>query len=211
MGVIKQGILGGVSGKVGSVVGSSWKGIAVLKAMPLSVANPNTAAQQTQRGKMTKVVSVMRVLLASLIQPVWNPVAKGMSGANLFVKENIPAFSSSALATPSAFYASRGTLLGQVIATAVADASDDTVVITWSDNSGQSDALATDIAFAVVYNATQDYWLVSSFSAERQDGTLTIADTAVVAGNTMHAWLGFARPNYSKIATSDYSVVTVQA
>ena len=26
MGVLKQGILGGVKGKVGSVVGSSWKG-----------------------------------------------------------------------------------------------------------------------------------------------------------------------------------------
>ena len=31
MGTIKQGILGGFSGKVGTVVGSSWKGISYMR------------------------------------------------------------------------------------------------------------------------------------------------------------------------------------
>ena len=57
MGKIKQGILGAVSGKVGGVVGSSWKGIAYLKVLPASVANPNTAAQQTQRGAFSGIVA----------------------------------------------------------------------------------------------------------------------------------------------------------
>ena len=48
MGILKQGILGGFSGKVANVVGTSWKGIAVIKAMPLSVANPKTAGQVAQ-------------------------------------------------------------------------------------------------------------------------------------------------------------------
>jgi hypothetical protein len=211
MATMNRGILGGIKGKIGNVVGSSWKGIAVLKSLPLSVANPNTAGQQLQRGKMTQVVAVGRILIASLIQRVWNPVAVKMTGFNYFVKENIAAFSQSAFATPSAFFISRGTLLGQVIATAVADASDDTITLTWADNDGQGDALGTDLAFAVAYNATQDYWLVSDFTDTRADESIVIADTAVAVGNTMHAWLGFARPNYSKIATSDYSVVTVQA
>ena len=49
MGIIKRGILGGVSNKVGNVVGSSWKGIATLRSLPLSVANPNTLAQRNNR------------------------------------------------------------------------------------------------------------------------------------------------------------------
>jgi hypothetical protein len=31
MRIIKQGVLGGFSGKVGTVIGSSWKGIAVMR------------------------------------------------------------------------------------------------------------------------------------------------------------------------------------
>ena len=31
MGIIKQGVPGGFSGKVGTVIGSSWKGIAVMR------------------------------------------------------------------------------------------------------------------------------------------------------------------------------------
>jgi hypothetical protein len=42
MGTIKQGILGGFSGKVGTVVGASWKGIAYMRSLPQKVKNPRT-------------------------------------------------------------------------------------------------------------------------------------------------------------------------
>lgn len=51
MGVISQGILGGVSGKVGNVVGASWKGIDYLRIKPSNVANPRTEGQVSQRTK----------------------------------------------------------------------------------------------------------------------------------------------------------------
>ena len=50
MGKIKQGILGGFRGTVGTVVGSSWNGIAYMKGKPQSVKNPKTDAQLQQRG-----------------------------------------------------------------------------------------------------------------------------------------------------------------
>ena len=37
MGIIKQAVPGGFSGKVGTVIGSSWKGIAVMRG--LTIAN----------------------------------------------------------------------------------------------------------------------------------------------------------------------------
>jgi hypothetical protein len=40
MGKINQGILGGFSGKVGNVVGGSWKGIEYMRVIPASIANP---------------------------------------------------------------------------------------------------------------------------------------------------------------------------
>ena len=45
MGKINQGILGGFSGKVGTAVGSTWKSINYMRALAISVHNPNTVKQ----------------------------------------------------------------------------------------------------------------------------------------------------------------------
>ena len=52
MGTIKQGILGGFNGKVGTVIGSSWKGITYMKGIPNHTRNPRTEKQIAQRTKM---------------------------------------------------------------------------------------------------------------------------------------------------------------
>ena len=48
MGIIKKGILGGFSGKVGNVVGASWKGIDYIRSLPSTVRNPRTPRQVKQ-------------------------------------------------------------------------------------------------------------------------------------------------------------------
>lgn len=55
MGIIKKGILGGFSGKVGNVVGASWKGIDYIRSLPASVRNPRTPRQVKQRTKFSLV------------------------------------------------------------------------------------------------------------------------------------------------------------
>lgn len=89
MGVIKKGVLGGFSGKVGPVVGSSWKGIDVMRAMPQSVANPRTAKQVEQRRKFTAASQFASSILDSWIHPIINRQARRMSGYNLFMQWNI--------------------------------------------------------------------------------------------------------------------------
>jgi hypothetical protein len=55
MGVIRNGILGGLSGKVGNVVGGNWKGISYLRALPSHVTQANSYAQLSARQKMSLV------------------------------------------------------------------------------------------------------------------------------------------------------------
>ena len=55
MGKIKQGILGGFRGKVGTVIGSSWNGISYMRGQAQSVRNANTEAQQAQRAFFKQV------------------------------------------------------------------------------------------------------------------------------------------------------------
>jgi len=62
MGKINQGILGGFSGKVGTVVGSTWKSINYMRALAVNVHNPNTVKQQCQRGKFKVVLQFCKTI-----------------------------------------------------------------------------------------------------------------------------------------------------
>jgi hypothetical protein len=92
MGTIRKGILGGISGKVANVVGSSWKGIDYLRSMPTSVANPRTVKQVAARTKLTNCVQFIRKYMGSVIKPYWDRYADAMSGFNLFIKSNVEFF-----------------------------------------------------------------------------------------------------------------------
>lgn len=102
MATIKRGILGGGSGSVANVVMTAWKGVAVIKSKPLTVANPQTAAQNSQRGKFSGIVGIAQFILASILQPVWNGFAQTMSGYNMFIQKNIQvAFNDSGVFQPN--------------------------------------------------------------------------------------------------------------
>ena len=60
MGTIKKGILGGFSGKVGTVVGGSWKGIAYMRGQAQSIKNPRTERQVAQRNKLKFIVKALK-------------------------------------------------------------------------------------------------------------------------------------------------------
>lgn len=88
MGKIYQGILGGVSSKVGSVVGSSWKGIPTLRVYQPNVANPKTAAQVKVRNSFSFLSTIASLSLAGFIKPLWDRDAVRMSGYNAFIGAN---------------------------------------------------------------------------------------------------------------------------
>ncbi len=51
MGIVQSGILGGWYGKVGTVVGSYWKGIPLLREWKRKISNPSTDGQKLVRSK----------------------------------------------------------------------------------------------------------------------------------------------------------------
>lgn len=88
MAKLNAGILSAPRGKVAGVVGSSWKGISYVR-QKVTPANPNTAAQQAQRGKMSAAVKFAQSILAGVLIPFVSPFQKKMSGYNWFIKQNI--------------------------------------------------------------------------------------------------------------------------
>jgi hypothetical protein len=87
MGKIKQGILGGFKGKVGTVVGASWNGIAYMKGLPQSQKDPKTAAQMAQRAFFKEIQDLVGQLSAEQQIFLIPSTPQGMTRRNMLVKQ----------------------------------------------------------------------------------------------------------------------------
>ena len=87
MGKIKQGILGGFKGKVGTVIGASWNGISYMRGLAQSHKNPKTAAQLKQRNFFKEVQDLVGQLSDEQLAFLYPNSVKGMSRRNLLTKQ----------------------------------------------------------------------------------------------------------------------------
>ncbi|MBQ6667359.1 MAG: hypothetical protein IJM65_04505 [Bacteroidales bacterium] len=204
MGTIKQGILGAFSGKVGTVVGGSWKGISYMRSMPESVANPRTEKQQKQRSKFSLVQSFLRPLMP-LVRIGYKSMANkrtAYNAATSYILKNAitgtyPAFT---INYPNVLL-SHGSLPN---VSGTAAKSGNNIVCTWTDNSGEGAALATDAVYAVAYNASKNE-AASNTEAVRSDGAASIAVQAGwAAGNKLEIYLFLTSADESMVSTSSF-------
>lgn len=59
MGTIRQGALGGFSGKAGSIIGSSWRDINYIKGLPKLSNKPKSEKQLEQQAKFALAVKFL--------------------------------------------------------------------------------------------------------------------------------------------------------
>jgi len=210
MGTIKQGILGGFSGKVAGVVGSSWKGIAVMKSLPLSVANPKTAGQVAQRTKFSNTVVFAGIILAAVIKPLWDRFASQMSGFNDFLRTNIDLFAADYPSTAADLIISKGKMSKTAMLSAAADEATDNYVATWTDDSGEGFKLASDLAYLVAVNETQETVIGYATGILRSAETLTVTAPAnSVSGDVINFYLAFKRADGTVVSNTAFHVAAV--
>lgn len=147
MGKIKQGILGGVSGTVGTVIGSSWKGIDYIRAKATSYHDAQSDAQLAVRGTFKKIIALSKALINTVIKPIWNKKAVKNCGYNLFVKTNFQFIDP---VSPLELNESITISIGDLPSPRALDIVDDPavpggIIVTWEDNSGKFGAEATDL------------------------------------------------------------------
>ena len=87
MGKIKQGILGGFKGKVGTVIGASWNGISYMKGRPQSVRNPRTEAQVQQRNFFKELQGLVSQLSDEQLISLFPSVNRGMTRRNMLTRQ----------------------------------------------------------------------------------------------------------------------------
>ena len=79
--------MGGFKGKVGTVIGASWNGIAYMKGLPQSQKDPKTAAQLAQRNFFREVQDLVGQLTAEQLAFLFPSSPTGMTRRNAIVQQ----------------------------------------------------------------------------------------------------------------------------
>ncbi|NLO03313.1 MAG: hypothetical protein GX126_13515 [Bacteroidales bacterium] len=206
MGKISQGILGGVSGKVGNVVGGSWKGIDYLRILPVSVANPRTPAQMDQRSKILTVINFLEPI-KDFIRVGFKNYAVKMTQFNSAMSYNVKnaitgEYPDYTIDYTKALVSCGGLApaLNGIVSSTVAGL----VSFEWDDNSGDGNAQSTDKALLVVYNPAKNEAVTILDGANRVTGVPEVTVPNNYSGDTVQAYIGFISEDGASVANSKF-------
>ena len=170
---LDQGLLGGYSGKLGTTVGATWKGINVVRTYQPNVANPNTKAQREHRYKFREIAQLGSFFLASMVKPFWDKGAKKMSGYNAFVSANARAMSDEMGFDPLKFIIGNGQMGHPEYEVQLEDIPN-VVRIGWDKEEQVLYGQPSDKLFAVVFNYVGEPIGYSLGEIKRADKLVTI-------------------------------------
>lgn len=191
---MNQGILGGLSGKVGNVVGGTWKGISYLRSLPASVNDAKSIKQRISRLKMYLVVQFLQTC-TDYIRIGFKGYAVKMSAFNAATSYNY--HNGITGEYPELWYDYAGILVSRGKLTAVNDATCSApaakrVGVTWIDNTGDGNASSADTAMLLVFNPAKMRSVYLFQGANRSAGSVEMDVPRDFSGDEVHCYLSFA-------------------
>lgn len=203
MGKFYNGILGTMTGKVGGVVGRTWKGINTVSSYQPNVSNPRTNAQLAQRGKLTGLTRLASVLNSGIIKPLWDKDAKKMSGFNAWIQANMPFADIDGVNAYGDLVMSKGKMTATAIT--LVDHVDDLLHVEWGQGLHDAFSMPTDKAYVAVIATDSEEVFLSSGVAARQAGSVAFAVPQALEGK-LNIYLAFRRADGSIVSDSSYHV-----
>lgn len=206
MGKNYQGINGNFSGKIGPTVGRVKNGRTITAIYQPIVANPRTTKQTNNRVWFSLVVEKMRPFIgwaqamckneyqygtawSNLLKLVFGSGVKGGTAPNYEILWNKVKLSKGGVVLPYS-------------PSAVVDSS--VVNVSWTDNTGEGGALATDVACIIAYNSAKNMavFTVNGGNREDRNGTLTLP--TAWSGDSVDFWCAFRREDNTEQSDSVY-------
>jgi hypothetical protein len=185
-------IKGELKGRLGEIVGSSWKGHSYTKTYT-KPANPNTPAQIEIRAVFQNIAHIGKRVREPL-ERYTRPKPHGMTAYNHLIQQNKPLFQKQGKKwDPLGFVFMTGELAGAEISTAVFDGAALTATVTWDGTTGEAD----DKAFVIIYD-DESKRVAYTVDVARSAGTVTLdaAGFANVSSYTeVYAYLAFYKIN----------------
>ncbi len=196
MGLIETGILGGVRNKVGSVVGSFWRSLNVLRAMPRKSNKAPTREQLDQQIKFA-LITAMLSYIADLINIGYKSSSAVATPMNVAVAENlknaITGVSPDFTVDYSKLTYSKGKLALPFNAE-VQSAAGAKLNFSWSFEDQEEDEVymnATDKLTLLVYSPDKDRFAKVKNVVERSALTYSFSLPLLFSGDDVHCYLSF--------------------
>ncbi len=201
-----EGILGGFSGKIGTVVGSEWNGIQTMRKVPKFKANRKfTEKQLEQHAKFALATKFFR-RFTRLLKITFQRV-KGQSGRSTAFGKALNAAITGIYPNFSIDYpkvvVAMGKLEPALFAVAVSN-DPGKLRFSWTDNSLLAGANPFDNAILVAYCEELGYLVYTLIGATRVTGSSEL-DVPHFSGKNVQTWMSFRSPDGSLTADSVYT------
>lgn len=206
MATYEKGVLGSFNGLVGTVVGSSWKGMNIMRSRNKKSSKKPTLKQLMQQARFAFLIRFISPL-AGLLEKTFDARGVEKTSMNLAFQYN---YNNALTGTYPAYgldyskvLISRGSLLNANSPAAVA-AANGRIDFSWTDNSGLAQANATDKAILVAHCADLNQAVFITNGAPRTAGTDSL-DASIFSGRTVQTWLAFINAEGTEVASSIYT------
>jgi hypothetical protein len=205
VGKITQGILGAFSGKVGSVVGASWKGIDYMRSLPDPTTIPRSVAQNAQSFKMTLFRGFL-LGIDDLVKRCFQNFMQHteMNGALSYnMKYAVSGVYPELMVNFPALIFSKGNLLSCWSPKALSK-NVSNVTVTWKNREFSNMSAANDQINIVLYSTEQQQFHIFESIAMRSEKTVTLTLPAVESGHRLHCYLNFYSDLLKISSTNEY-------
>lgn len=203
---MNKGIFGGYSGKVGSTVGTDYGGKYIIRTTPKKSSKAPTEAQLNQRKKFKAVVR--------FLNPIKNIVGKyfGLKQGDKSIFNLATAYFLTEVVVPDGdnfvidyprVLISKGDLQGMADG-AVSAGVDQSLDLTWFDNSGQTYASATDKLIVVVYVPQMKIFKTFNPAAQRDAASVNLQMPGYMSAMPVEVYATFVTEDDLIAATSSY-------
>ena len=207
MGKYRVGAFSAFSGKVGNLIGSHWRDISYLRARPEHVSNPNTPAQQTQRGKFALIMRFLKQVKPVLglgfegegigRLPFQNAVSYNLKHATSGTAPDVRIDYPAVLVT-------RGPLNPAEDAAMVSEQPGE-LAVSWTSQLMFGNASPDDEAVILLYNTSRDMALyITEGGPARSEESWPLSLPATYRGDTLEGYLSFVSPDREQVSYSRY-------
>ncbi|WP_293307740.1 DUF6266 family protein [Pedobacter sp. UBA5917] len=205
MATYSKGANGAFSGKVGSIVGSNWRGVDYLKSLPKKSSKQSSDLQLAQRSKFalapTYLSPIKDILNIGFKDKQLNKTTGYNAAVKIFLNQAIGGEYPDFVIDFSQIVLSKGSLSVFHGLSAVLKGSD--IVLSWQGISNRYNAFDDDMLVVVLFNDTKKMYLVYE-EAQRAALTYTAIVRNTFAGDVLYAWAFAVKRENSAVANSQY-------
>ena len=205
MATYSKGANGAFSGKVGSIVGSNWRGVDYLKSLPKKSNKQSSDLQLAQRRKFALapiyLSPIKDILNIGFKDKQLNKTTGYNAAVKIFLNNAIVGDYPDFTIDFSQIVLSKGSLSVFHGLSAVLQGTD--IVLSWLGISNRYNAFDDDMLMVVLFNDTKKMYLVYE-DAQRAALTYTAIVGNTAAGDVLHAWAFAVKRENNVVSNSQY-------